>query len=359
MRKMQDKGLRLLQALFSNDRVDEFDDFELMILVHEVLYDKTKDKVNTTVRVTASAYVVETDSSSNGIFQQPLNITVEQGTESMVVELLERGANVVASLTLNVAGEILESSSNEKVFPMKVKGKGIRNPRIKLTMAAEQEGDPEQGMLKGVSSDVSNFVRLHVGGEKGGQGDAADRSELEVLLQACTGPLEVFEGLGNTRNVYVGIIGPPLSKKYAFGMWSDKHAFEAKKPPSLSIELLRVESVQTDPTRIHVFVINYFDTERVFKSMTLRRIDRARDVWVEILRLTVQKVHDWHQEKKKLRQTQIAASTQGYDPYGPSYGTQTWSPSAFAGSQASGRAQVTHYGGAGAAMRGSQWHGGA
>merc|ERR1719162_1174972 len=140
---------------------------------------------------------------------------------------------------------------------MRQKDKRLRNPRIKLTMAVQQEEDLEKGLLAGVSSDVDDLVRLQLAKARGegkllhGEG----MSEFEVLRQACAGPLELFEGLGKTSTIYVAVLGPPISRRWVFGIWPDKH----------------------------VFVINYFDDSRVRQTFIFRRTDRARDVWVEIL----------------------------------------------------------------------------
>merc|ERR1719409_1554855 len=56
---------------------DRFDDFELMMLVHEAMFERREAKLTTVVRVTAGLHSVRTDPNSNGIFQQPLHITVE------------------------------------------------------------------------------------------------------------------------------------------------------------------------------------------------------------------------------------------------------------------------------------------
>merc|ERR1719362_1431093 len=57
---------------------DEFDDFELVVLVHDVSV-TSSSRLNYAVRLTAGAHKVTTDSSQRGIFQQPMSIWVEQG----------------------------------------------------------------------------------------------------------------------------------------------------------------------------------------------------------------------------------------------------------------------------------------
>jgi len=287
---------------------DEFDDFELMMLVHEALFDRREEKkVTTVVRVKAGRHHVSTDPNSNGIFQQPLHITVEQGTETIVVDLLDNHDYVLASLVLNVVEDVLGPSVHrpEQVFNMRQKGKGARNPKVKLTMVIEKDHDEEKGLLVGVSSDVDNLVRMQLAKARGG---GQTLSEMQVLQQACAGPLELFEGLGKTSNVWVSILGPPNARRWVLGIWSDKHDFDMKRHAIQEIDLLRIQSVQADPTRHHVFVLNYYDESRVRQACTFRRSDRARDVWVEIIRLLVQKVHDnrkARQEKSGGRQCHL------------------------------------------------------
>lgn len=275
---------------------DEFDDFELMMLVHEAVFERREAKLSTVVRVTAGRHSVRTDPSSNSIYQQPLHIMVEQGTENIAVELLDSRDRVLATLLLGVMDDVLQVGHQpEQIFTMKQKDKHIRHPRIKLTMdvqADDSDDDMEKGgLLIGGSSDVDSLVRLQLakareeGKALGGEG----LSEFDVLKQACAGPLELFTSLGKTSNVYVSIVN---AKRLVLGIWGDKRNFDAKKRPMQEVDLLRIQSVQSDPSRIHVFVINYFDESRVRQSFTFRRVDRGRDVWVEIIHLLVQKVRD-------------------------------------------------------------------
>lgn len=280
---------------------DQFDDFELTILVHEAMFEKKETKLTTKVRVTAGAHVVKTDPNSNGIFQQPVNVTVEQGTDTINVDLLDSHERVLASLPMDTMEHVLAPAvvQSEVVYNMKQKGKGIRNPKIKLTLVRSSASDEESNLLAGVSSEVDIFMRQQL--QKAQQEGKTEKevSELSLLKEGCAGPLELFEGLGKTTNVYAAIIGPPTSRRWALGIWSDKPKCDAKSRAIQEVELLKIQSVQADPSRHHVFVINYVDDSRHRQALTFRRIDRARDVWVEMLHVLVQKVHE---EKKALRQ---------------------------------------------------------
>lgn len=298
-----------LKRLLRLTGMDEFDDFELMILVHEAIFDRKEAKLTTVVRVTAGCHSVQTDPNSNGIFQQPLHVTVEQGTNLIVIDLLDSSHRVLATLPLETVEHVLSPKNlqPEQVFTMKQKGKGIRNPKVKLTMVVSTGNDAEQGLLAGLSSDVDILVRqqLRKAKEEGKDPHGGDSlSEMEVLKQACAGPLELFEGLGNTSSIYVAVLGPPISRRWVFGIWPDKHDFDSKKHAIQEVDLLKIQSVQADPTRHHVFVINYFDDSRVRQTFTFRRIDRARDVWVEILHLLVIKARE---SRKATKQTRFVA----------------------------------------------------
>lgn len=294
---------------------DGFDDFECMILVHDATFDG-KEMGKTIVRVTAGSSIVQTDANSNGVFQQPLHIEVEQGTEEVIIDLMDNYSKVLATLSIDVLQGILKPTmlQPEMIYNMKQKGKGIRNPKIKLTMVVSEGGDEEQGLLSGaheMTADLDILVRQQLKKAKqegAGRGDE-QLSEMEVLKQACTGPLELFEGLGKTHTIFAAVIGPPASRRWILGVWNAQKDFEEKKHAIMEIDLLKIQSVQPDPARHHVFVINCFDESRVRKALTFRRIDRARDVWVEILHLLVTKARETKHARKTLTSRQTPASS--------------------------------------------------
>jgi hypothetical protein len=273
---------------------DEYDDFELMVQVQEARYNPQHKK--TKVRLTAGHTRVDTDPDSKGNFQQPLHITIEQGTEDLKVELLDASGRVLADTKIPVAEKIVRPPVLEPdmVLRLNPRKNQVSQASVKLSMVIGME-DPESGMA-GSNTEVDYLLKRQLDmARKEGSG----ASELEILKKASNGPLELFEGLGNTTSCYVAVLGPPTSRRWMFGFWHDKRDFEQKRPPFLEVALLKVQSVQSDPTRHHVFVINYFDEARVRQALTLRRIDRARDVWVEILQSLVQKAHEMHDERKQ------------------------------------------------------------
>jgi len=316
-RKCRLRDCFCLKRFFRLTGQDKFDDFELMILVHEVMFDchqqgKKKERI---VRVTAGHHSVATDSNTNDIFQQALHIDVEQGTESVHVELVSTSGSVLATLTLDTVKDLVAKSFHdpETMYTMHAQRAHLGNPKIKLTMVMGKQEDTEAGLLRNadMTSEVDVLVRQQLRKAKIDNADShtdnhgervedvnPDLSEMELLQKACSGPLEMFEGLGQTRSVYVAVIGPPTRKRWALAIWPDSAHYQKKHSPIKEIDLLKVESIQADPARHHVFVVNFFDKQKVRETLSFRRTDRARDVWVEILLLLVTKSRDMRLAEK-------------------------------------------------------------
>lgn len=247
---------------------------------------------------------METDEAA-GTFQQPLHITVEQGTEDVVVELVDTHNRVLATMSFDIVNQILnpEEIHTEALYSMKQKAKGIAKPRVRLTMVVQSGQDEETGLLA-AGSDVDILVRQQLKKAKleavqAGLAGEDDLSEMNILKQASAGPLELFEGLGKTATVYAAVLGPPQSRRYVLGIWNNQKDYENGKKALQEIDLLKIESIQGDPTRLHVFVVNCYDASRVRKELFFRRIDRARDVWVEILHLLVMRARDVRDAMRK------------------------------------------------------------
>jgi len=285
---------------------DKFDDFELMVLVHEAMFDRVgiPAKVATMVGITAGRHSVQTDPNTKSVFQQPLHISVEQGTQELVIDLLDSSERVLASLRMDILKDILNVSKlpQEQVYNMQQKGKGVRNPKIMLTIVASQSADEETGLVGATGADVNWLVQQQLRKAREETLDSGGQTtETDVLKQACSGPLELFEHLGKTHQVFVAVLGPPSSKRWILGIWNDKHELEHKHRAIREVDLLRVQGVQSDPTRTNVFVITYFDEHRASQRLMFRRVDRARDVWVEMLQILVTHARDHRKETKHQR----------------------------------------------------------
>jgi hypothetical protein len=302
---------------------DAFDDFEITVVVHEALFTASKLKLCTKVRIKAGAHVVQTDESSHGIFQQPLQIFVEQGTETVDVELMDsREKKVLAVKKLNVQKDVLNREGKDKLqdvlYSMKQKSKGLLNPKIRLTVLFEGDSAAEQGLLKQMDcSQESNLVLRQVQQmaedtcdlqhsmiDENGEIKAVPMSEVELLVRGCAGPVDKFGSWGSRSTVYVAVQGPPDVKKFALGIWRSQGDFASGAKPDMEVELLKVLSVQPDPhpRRSEVFVIQYVDpADKLKKRLTLKRIDRSRDVWVEILTKLIKLLHEEKDARKRVK----------------------------------------------------------
>lgn len=278
---------------------DQFDDFELTVMVHEVNFDRGGDRTSTMVRITSGPNSALTEAASSGNFQQPLTINVDQGSPDVLIELLDSSESVLAQLRLDVMRDVLGSRAPgpESVVGMRARSSRVRNPRIKLTMQVHTDDDLEANRDPS-GNEVEWLVRQQLS-KVGG----SDAQEPDALKAACSGPLELFEGMGGLDKVYVSILGPPSSRRWALGVWRDKNDFDRRALPVVEVDMLRVRSVQADPTRSNVFVMNYFDEHRVSQRLRFRRVDRARDVWVELLQRVITKIHDSRRDKKEKRNT--------------------------------------------------------
>jgi len=297
---------------------DPFDDFEITLLVHEATFEAQGKKLNTYVNVTSGPNSVKTDTNSNGAdhvthFQQPLHVLVEQGTEQLVLDLMDSHNRVLATLPLDVAEHLLNPANlqTEMLYTMKQKAKGVRNPKLKVTLVVAGKDDEEMGLLAhhevvaGLDEGVDVLVaqELKKAKDHTHAADGGQISEMDVLKQACAGPLEVFEGLGKTHACYLAILGPPASRRWVLGLWRDEQAYENGKHAMQEVDLLKIRTVSPDPDRHHVFVVNYYDEHKVHKALTFRRIDRARDVWVEILHLLVTKARENREALKTAKRS--------------------------------------------------------
>lgn len=299
---------------------DKFDDFEMTVLVHEALFTASKLKLCTKVRIKAGAHVVQTDESSKGIYQQPLQIFVEQGTKSVDVELMDsREKKVVAVKKLDVEKDILNKEGKDNLqdvlYTMKQKSKVVLNPKIRLSILFEGDNAAEQGLLKEMQvSQESNMILRGVAQraqddlqrsciDETGEIRPIPMSELELLVKGCAGPLDKFGSWGSRSTVYAAVRVPPETKKCMLGFWKSQGDFARGGQPDPEVDMLKILSVQPDPhpRRSEVFVIQYVDPgDKLRKRLTFRRIDRTRDVWVEILSKLIKLLHEQKDAKKRM-----------------------------------------------------------
>jgi hypothetical protein len=291
---------------------DEFDDFDVMVLVHDVAYTRSSS-ISAAVRIRAGDQVAETDFSSDGHFQQPLSIFVEQGTQHIDVDFISSSKKVLATLLLDTLGDVIDPKEPvlQKVFRMKQKDKRIMNPMIKLSIHTEADEEAMTQLLGertlNEETDVVLRQQLAKVHQKYGE-DAENLSDLELLAKGCAGPVETFGSWGTTRSGYLNILGPPEEKKFKVCLWDSEAQARAPKKkgggggaPKLAVPVLRITSVLADPGRSDVFKITYVDHDKLSRNLVLRRLDRSRDAWTQLLQMLIEKVREKHQSDKQGR----------------------------------------------------------
>mmetsp|Transcript_6423 Transcript_6423/g.14050 ORF Transcript_6423/g.14050 Transcript_6423/m.14050 type:complete len:344 (+) Transcript_6423:148-1179(+) len=286
-------------------RYDGFDDFELRVMVHEATYGKLNKK--TYVKITAGHHVAKTEPSGTGKFYEKMDVFVEQGTRNIKFDLMDARGNVLAQLRLNTVKDILEAkgSSEERVFTMKPKNKNVVNPKLTLTMFMNMEEDVETPLIADGSSEMNILLLQHISKtareRRTMHGSEEPMTEIETLREAGSGHAELFRGISKTESVYLAILGPPISRRWTLGLWSDEKDFQSRRSGMLEVDMLKIQSIQPDSVRNKVFIVNYFDDSRILQKLTIRSVDTNRDVWVEILSRLVGIAHDQRKEIKEMR----------------------------------------------------------
>ncbi|CAJ1414762.1 unnamed protein product [Effrenium voratum] len=307
--RMRDCGC--IKRCLRNTGVDKFDDFELMIVVHEALFTGGKAKSNVCVRITAGLECVQTGENSKAVYHESLSILVEQGTDTVVVELWDvRERRSLASVKFDPMKDLLNSEDlgREKVFSMKQKTKGLLNPRVRLSIHLDTDEGMEKGLLQDVdmSRETDMLLRSQLqkaqanerargSREEGVAKDAPPQKELskvELFAKGCAGPLDQFGSWGSRDQVWIAVRGPPDQKRYSLCIYPDESHCNKGGDPALEVDLLKVLSVQPDPARAEVFIINYVEKNKVKQRLTFSRIDRARDIWVEMLTLLITMIRE-------------------------------------------------------------------
>lgn len=128
--------------------------------------------------------------------------------------------------------------------------------------------------------------------------------EEDRMRQSCSGPLALIDDSGSITNVYAAILGPSQSSKWVFGMYNSREEHDQGNAAIKGVGLLRVSAVSPDVEHAEVFVISFTDEQKVSHLLTLKAVDRGRDVWVDMLNDWVARAHEMRKEKKATRKTE-------------------------------------------------------
>jgi hypothetical protein len=246
-----------------------------------------------------------------------VKIFIEQGVEGVEVELMDAYTRkVLAVKSLDVMKDVLEPKARgeETLYQMKQKSKTTLNPKIRLTILLDSDNEMEQGLLASmdVSPEAGVVLRqqLHQADLEKGSAPTADSklegggggfTQTQLLLKCCTGPLEKFGSWGSRSPVFMAAQGPPERRKYTIGLWQSQAHYESGQRADEDIDVMKITSVVPDPhpKRQEVFILQYVDVEHRRQRLTFRRLDRARDVWVEMLHCLIKMLHDMKDEDRR------------------------------------------------------------
>lgn len=316
-------GVRLrswecIRRVFRATGVDRFDDFEVVIIVHEAIFPgKGSEKVRLRVRAAATTrHSAQTEYSNNGAFHEPLELFVEQGAPSVDISLLDSRERVISTARLDPVKDILEipfDALQEREIRLSVKDEKncpqlLRHAKLKVSMVVNTQtakGIEDEGKQEG---SMSVEMRRHLTSLRQAISAKGDLSNIEILAQACCGPLEVVEsqGLkawrwGKKRTVWFGTVGPPDARHWIMGYWPDEKAWRARETGEVEFDVLDAQGMQADPYTPSVFKLRYAQQEGATIDLHLHRVDRSRDLWVECLVAFVEQVRANHEVRKKAK----------------------------------------------------------
>lgn len=304
-------GLRSIpccRRVFRAVGVDDFDDFDVMFVVHEAIASNSSGKINFCVRITAGRNTAQTEFRSTSHFQENMQLRIEQGVREVKVDFIDGWRRKIASMVFDPNKDILvQKSCTDQIFSMKTKQTGVVNPQLKLTFRVVKTADAEEnGLVSGGNANsaernleflVSEQLRK-VGWEEKVRDPV---QQLNLLASACAGPVERFGMVGEKQPAYVGVRGPPKNRGFKLGIWKEEKTFADGRDGKLEIDILRITGVKADPNRAEIFFIYYIDDNRVRQNVCLRRVDRTRDVWVKMLTMFISEVHALRAKAKDER----------------------------------------------------------
>lgn len=297
------------KRLMRSTGVDNFDDFDALISVHEAQH-QNRSNGATSVRLTAGSFETETDSSTHSNFQQTFVMHVEQGTDRISVDLLDAYKRKMAYLKLDPVKDILNHPDgvSQKTYVMKSKMKGVGNARITMTIKLQKPEDEEVGLLPRLDGgrhavEVEFQLKEHLR-KVNWEEHVPPGDQMHTLAAACTGPVDYFSSWGVATPGQLAVLGPPHRRRWTLGFWNNPADFG--RPGDVEVDLMRISSVQEDPGRSEVFVISYADQNRVESRVLFRRTDRSRDVWVQLLTMHISAVRE-----QKTRTSEYASFKKG------------------------------------------------
>lgn len=271
------REIRFIKSALWALGIDQFEDFVLLVTVHELVLGSKgqEDHGKMMVRLTAGPQQVATDYSRDGRYKQALSLLVEQGTQAILFEALDSQSKVLARLRFDVKTQILEAEEDiyQQVFPMKQRNKKATNPRLLLSMRQD-------------SGEESSLVELGLGQR---YSQEAPPSELEQAVRKVWGPVQWLSERGEEK-VHLAVVGPPTQRKWTLGLWETQYKFQKGQQAKVSVDVMRISGVYPDPGQKDVFVVSYTTPDKKQQALQFRKAERPRDAWVDNMVTCIQQI---------------------------------------------------------------------
>jgi len=284
-------------------RYDSYPDSEVFIVVKQAHF-TCVDEITTCIRITAGGQSVDTDGDAHGNFQQVLTLLVEQGTTEVEVSLLEHWCSkVLASLTLDVEKDIfgkLEKHDGpvDRTLFLKPVHANVLQPKVDISIQVDAgQDDDADGLhidMEGMSAETQVLVKMQLNTPR----KTKPTTEVEALSEAFAGPVEEVGAFGWNTKAYLGILGPPASKRHMLCTWDSKDHYKDRRTPAFEISLLRIVGVQPDPRGSKGFLVNIVKEDKSKERLQFEAVDRSRTVWVELLTLIIGRVRAERQSSR-------------------------------------------------------------
>jgi len=265
--------------------------------------------------------------SNMNAFLQPVSIFIEQGCELLLFELVNRsGKQVLATLQLDPNDLVTGSEVmgfDERVYTMTPCHRGILQVRITLTVRSEEfeDSSPFMEMIHniheedlGVGLMVQNELQAVYNKEHGyasshlvNEEEARHLDQFALAIAACRGPVLLYGIWGRVENAFVAVVREP--GQISFGIWKDESSYQSGKRPRERINVLKVVSVQPETSSEDCFLLNVMVARGVKKRYRFERVDRSRDVWVDLLTLVVDAVRRKRDEVLAKRRQERASTS--------------------------------------------------
>lgn len=232
----------------------------------------------------------ETRETTDYLWEEPLNIFIEQGSTMVEVHLMS-GKQMLAKAEVPVE-EIWEfqsaSEPKAKLTLRKTVASGFQlNPTITITWAFP---------------DNENLPLLLGYGIASPEGVQKKELGLPELSEYCNGWLSKAYRLGMSHRRYFEMLKHNGHWHWAWTETHDSHMPTADKLEK-SIEASRVTSVSPIPEQKDGFIVKYIDEHKNKQTMVLTCLEgKSREAWVEGLRLFLTRYRSLHKHKRDSSQ---------------------------------------------------------